>query len=213
MTIRTLPLWTLFLLASCSETDFEPAHLASSIDTRRCITSGSKYANEHCVGKSVDVVGMAGPDGEVALLPHPSSGESTFIVEDGGYMVGKVRVRGVVQDAGAFSLKTVIKVHSIEAEPMTAAETAAENAPSAEEQIAENRRLGAVALDEADAAIRANNVDMKERLAAVAVSHHVSDQGGSSRVDVYGMADGRHIACTTKIDPSGPPITTCDGEP
>ena len=218
---------------ACSEKNtpaFEETQAMARSAATDCVSRGTAYAIKNCVGESVVVTGFITGNEENGYrvsvtnpLNSPDIGESDdFIATMKGspdFIEGKVQVKGVIADVGYYSVAPVVAVFSIESEALSPSETRARserqgttNYISPERQIQMNREMGALALEEADAAIRENNEGMKDALAAKAVSHHVTNSA-DLRVDVYGMPDGRHIACKTVIYASGAPIVTCDGEP
>lgn len=197
------------LLVGC-EASYEPKHLLKGADAWACVSEGDLA--DRCEGKSVELDGMVQKyeDGGWELLKEGKSDRFRAIggakyLEEGA----SVRIRGLVVDGGFWSHPTTISIHDSE---VLAAAPKREREVTAEEMIALNREMGRRALEEADAAIRANNADLKNALAARAIDHHVRNSG-DTLIDVYRMPDGRIIGCETVVHPSSAPITTCDGEP
>jgi hypothetical protein len=205
-------------LTGCDATPkFDQAKVVADPVARNCINSPS----DGCLNQSVIVSGFVfeRDDGKYRVnFKNPLSGSTNdrdfFVVLaeglDHGKMTGKVRISGVITEAG-FSPE--IRAYAVEPAALAASEASArERRLSEPVSLASRQQEGAKALDEADAAIRANNTAMRRALEAKAVSHHTSGSG-DLRVDVYGMPDGRHIACKTVVYDTGAPIMTCDGEP
>lgn len=197
------------LLVGC-EAKYQPKKLLKGADAWACVDEGKNP--DKCEGRSVELEGYVTDYtlGEYEIqrdlkgqsLAFHTAEHSASLIEG-----AKVRIRGLIVDSVFFSTHTTVAVHdSEELIPAPPRE------PTAEEMIARNREMGRKALEEADAAIRANNVDIKRALAAKAVAHHVQNSG-DVLIDVYQMRDGRIVGCKTVVYPSSAPITTCDGEP
>jgi hypothetical protein len=189
---------------------YDEAELLKQADAWACVDEGKNP--DKCEGRSVELEGyvMDYTLGEYEIRKDLKGESLAFRTAERSASLtegAKVRIRGLIVDSGIFSTHTTVEVHdSEELAPAPPRE------PTAEELIARNREMGRKALEEADAAIRANNADMKKTLAAKAVGHHVRNSG-DTLIDVYQMRDGRIIGCKTVVYPSSAPITTCDGQP
>lgn len=208
-------------VAGC-EARFHPTEVVSGSEAWNCIRA------DNCRNKSVELTGVVKgySEGQILLAPS-SSDEQGFKVSHADFSAregAEVRIRGVVVDGAFFEDDLIVRAYEtlVLAPPPRREPPVVEvskkpprkrvREESAEEMIARNREMGRQALDEWDAAIRQNNDEMRANLAAAAVTHRMTTSHGL-RVDVYGMPDGRYIACKTTIVGSAPPITSCDGEP
>lgn len=198
------------VLSGC-EAQYDSAALLKGADAWACVDKGSDP--DKCEGLSVELDGYVESSygsRQYRILRSREKESQVFLTSEGTDYLdegAKVRLRGLIVDSGLLGTFTTVKVHSEqELEP------APPPRPTPEEEIARNREMGRRALEEADAAIRANNADTKRALAKKAVAHHAINSG-NTLIDVYRMPDGRLIGCQTVVYPSGAPITTCDGEP
>lgn len=225
---RLLVLLGCLAVVACSKPQFEETNALRGAEALACVAIAQPY-RQQCDGRSVVLTGFTidnAPGGYRLSGENPANGEDPgdaddFIaVYDGTFrpLEGKVRVKGVVRSRGFFTPKTFVAITEAVPEDLTKREAAllsqrqSEGYKTPEQRIAEARKEGIKALEEADAAIRANNADMKRALASKAVAHHVRNSG-DTLIDVYQMRDGRIIGCKTVVYPSSAPITTCDGEP
>ncbi len=101
--------------------------------------------------------------------------------------------------------KPVSQYYSERIEPYSSAPTL-----SYEEKIEENKRRGALALQETDAAIRQVVDDERAALLKRAKSHR-TEVDGNGRLDIYTMKDGKQVVCSTHVA-SGVPYMNC-GQP
>lgn len=217
-------------LAGCNDPEFDRSHALMGSKALACVAIDASV-NGSCQGRSVVLTGFTiggGGSRYVLSLENPNNGNDPgrsddfkIVLPDDVYrdLQGKLLVEGVVgKRLGTISSYPVVEVINVEQAPLTAWETkqlaqrTRDGFKTPEQKIAEAREEGARALDQWDAAIRKNNEEMRSELAAHAIAHHVRTSD-DLRVDMYGMPDGRWIACTTKLYPQGAPITTCDGEP
>lgn len=215
------------VVTGCGETPFEERNALQERDALACVAVNQRY-QPNCIGQSVVITGTVITDvpmGYLLSVEDPVGGkdptdQEKFVAVYGENRVplaGRVRIKGVIERSGFYDARAVVSIKHVA--PITPAKPTpdrltaqSDDRRTPEQRIADAREEGRRTLDEADAAIRANNDDLKNGLAAVAVAHHVR-LSGDLRIDTYGMADGRWITCETVVYPTGAPITTCDGEP
>lgn len=217
-------------LAGCSEPQFDRSQALTGARALACVGIDAPVSAQ-CRGRSVILSGFAidGSGGSYLLsMENPRNGKDPGRADDfkiifpkGVFrdLQGKLLVEGVVgQRLGVISSYPVVEVMKVEQAQLTGweAEQLAKrqraDSKTPEQRVAEARAEGVRALEEWDAAIRKNNKEVRTELAKHAVAHHVRTSN-DLRIDMYGMPDGRWIACTTKLYPQSAPITTCDGEP
>lgn len=202
-------------LAGC-EARYDAAKQLSHTASWQCVYMDGREADKKCAGKSVELTGFVRDydDGKykIGAFRTNERGEFALLGRYGEYEIdSQILIRGVVVDGGFGAHLTTIKAHEVDV-VASAPKEQRQSHVSPEAEIARYREMGERALEEADAAIRQNNESMRSELAAKAITHH-TNSSSDVRVDVYGMPDGRHIACKTVVYASGAPITTCDGEP
>jgi hypothetical protein len=218
----------LMFVGCSSKPQFDEGASLKGQDALNCVAV-TQPLRQQCQGRSVILAGFTianAPMGYRLSVENPDNGQDPgdsddFIAvydEDIKQLEGKVRIKGTVQSTGFFAPRPVVLIADTAPAKLTRreaellAQRQRDGYKSPEDRIVEAREEGAKALEGWDAAIRKNNQDVQRELSAHAVSHNtrVSDH---LRVDVYGMPDGRLVACKTEIYPQGAPITTCDGAP